>query len=160
LASYVGRSFEVLLLLDELAGSRGGRSAHVFGCGGVGYSIGGCCCKRLSIVRHRLWLLLRLREFRAKNATPGHPFLGNTSPSATSPSPLQERRAEWRERIAAPHTEDCPISGASRSPPRKHGGNAGVRGPHFPSARARAVGPSEPACAVSAGGASPVLSVE
>src|SRR5262249_61608169 len=33
----------------------------------------------------------------------------------------------------------------------------GVRGPRSPSASARAVGPAEPACAVSAGGASPVL---
>ncbi len=32
---------------------------------------------------------------------------------------------------------------ASRSPPRIHRGNAGVRGPSYPSARARAVGPSE-----------------
>jgi hypothetical protein len=32
---------------------------------------------------------------------------------------------------------------ASRSPPRIHRGNAGVRGPSYLSARARAVGPSE-----------------
>jgi len=100
------------------------------------------------------------RILREKCQRPVIPFLGNTPPSATSLSPLQEMRAAWRERIAAPYTEDCPISGASRSPPRRHGGNAGVRGPHCPSARARAVGPSEPACAVSAGGASPVLFVE
>ena len=63
----------------------------------------------------------------------------------------------WREHFAAPYSEDCPISGAGRSPPRFHRGRAGVRGPRFPSARARAVGPSEPAFAASAGGASPDL---
>jgi hypothetical protein len=84
-------------------------------------------------------------------------YPGNTPPSATSPSPLSGKGAAWRERIAAPFIEDCPISGASRSPATYAVAARGVRGPRFPSTRARAVGPSEPAFAVSAGGASPVL---
>ena len=68
------------------------------------------------------------------------------------------RGAAWRERFSAPFTEDCLLSVASRSPP--HDAVAalrGVRGPRYPSARVRAVGPSEPSHEVSAGGAYPVL---
>ena len=85
------------------------------------------------------------------------PYSDNSPPSASSPSPLGKGSGiggnAFQHRIPRTALYRWPAAPL----PRNAVAAMGVRGPHYPSAHVRAVGPSEASFEESAGGACPVL---